>query len=89
VADRGTLIVHAHPYQADKETGAPLQHSHSDAEIIFLGQLANPTFLLTLLLVFTALLLFLGMHLAHYCLPFLIQDSRLSANPLRGPPSIA
>jgi hypothetical protein len=87
IGNRGTLIVHAHPYKADKETGAPVQHSHSDAEIIFLGQLANPAFLLSLVLVFAGFLLFGGQHRNGHYLSFSLQHSRLSANPLRGPPS--
>lgn len=86
----GEVIIHAHPYQADGDPGTPVNnHSHSDVEILSLGQLAYPVFLLAFLLVLSNLVLGPGTRLEAIFLSFFGKTAYSSANPLRGPPVLA
>lgn len=86
----GEVIIHAHPYLADEDPGTPVKnHSHSDVEILSLGQLANPVFLLAFLLVLSKLLVGPGSRLETLFLSFFGKSAYSSANPLRGPPALA
>ncbi|CAN5866739.1 hypothetical protein BH24BAC1_BH24BAC1_05780 [soil metagenome] len=90
VTSYGEVIIHAHPYLADEDPGTPVKnHSHSDVEILSLGQLANPVFLLAFLLVLSNLLLDTGGRRVAIFLSCFRNSAYSSANPLRGPPAFA
>ena len=89
VTSYGEVIIHAHPYLADEDPGTPVSnHSHSEVEILSLGQFANPIFLLAFLLVLSYLLVRLGNRPAEGFFSFFDKSAYSSSNPLRGPPTL-